>query len=121
MHKKDIEAWGRLWNENAVILVLYPPKGFPTEIKGLSNQILPGFKQLFAKFETYDYSIKEIYPTTNPEVIIVEWEVTATIKNKEITYNGQNITVFKFGNDKISEYHDYFNPILFQLVVDNLQ
>lgn len=121
MHKKDIESWGKLWNEDASIIIPYPAKDFPNKITGLSTQILPGFKDLFSKFDTYDYEIKEIYPSTDPEIVIVEWNVKATLKNKDIVYNGQNITVFKLKNGKINQYHDYFNPNLFQIVVDNLK
>jgi hypothetical protein len=29
LRRKDVESWGELWHDEARILVLYPPGGFP--------------------------------------------------------------------------------------------
>jgi ketosteroid isomerase-like protein len=117
MHEKDIDAWAALWDPDATILIPYPPHNFPESIKG-KEQIVRGFRDLFAHFGTYDYSIRSIYPTDDPCVVIVEWDVEATLRAKGDVYRGKNITVFKFQHSKIVAYHDYFDPRKFQIVVD---
>ena len=52
MHEKDIDAWAALWNPDANIFVPYPPHGFPGTISG-KEQIVPGFRDLFAHFGAY--------------------------------------------------------------------
>jgi uncharacterized protein YndB with AHSA1/START domain/ketosteroid isomerase-like protein len=119
MKSKDIDGWARLWADDGAIWVCYPPAGFPDSIKG-RDQIVAGFRQLFRHFGTYDYRIKSTYQTTDPDVVIVEWNVSATLPGRGTTYRGNNITVFRFRHGLIADYHDYFDPRKFQIVVDAL-
>jgi ketosteroid isomerase-like protein len=119
MHEKNIEAWATLWDRSARITVPYPPAGFPSAIEG-ADQIVRGFRDLFSHFGTYDYEIRALYPTLDPDTIIVEWDVAATLPARHATYRGNNITVFRMRDGKIAEYHDYFDPRKFQTVVDAL-
>jgi uncharacterized protein len=118
MRRKDIDAWIDLWAENARILVAYPPHGagFPPSIDG-RGAILPGFQRLFAHFASYDAVIRTIYPSLDPDILIVEWRVEAILVDGPV-YRGDNITVFRFGHGKLRYYHDYFNPELFRTVVE---
>jgi uncharacterized protein YndB with AHSA1/START domain/ketosteroid isomerase-like protein len=119
MKAKDIDCWAKLWADDGTIRVCYPPQGFPDLIKG-RDQIVAGLRQLFGHFGTYDYRIKATYPTTDPDVVIVEWDVSATLPDRGTTYRGSNITVFRFRKGLIVDYHDYFDPRRFQVVVDAL-
>jgi uncharacterized protein YndB with AHSA1/START domain len=119
MKSKDIDGWAKLWADDGAILVCYPPEGFPDSIKGC-DQIVAGFRQLFKHIGTYDYRIKSTYQTTDPDVVIVEWDVSATLPSRGTTYRGNNITVFRFRHGLIADYHDYFDPRKFQIVVDAL-
>jgi hypothetical protein len=42
LSRKEVEAWGELWHEQGVIIVPYPPEGFPTRIEGKA-EIVPAF------------------------------------------------------------------------------
>ena len=119
MHAKNIDAWADLWHNDARIIVEYQPQGFPPLIEG-REQIIPGFRQLFSNFETYDYEITALYETVDANRIIVEWNVAAKLKSNGDVYEGNNITVFILRDGKIFEYHDYFNPEKFAKVVDQL-
>jgi uncharacterized protein len=116
MHEKDIDAWGRLWHPNARIVVEYPPTGFPSEING-RDEITGGFRELFAHFSSYDATIRAIYETLDPNIIVVEWDVRAVLAKAGEVYRGNNITVFKFEGGLIRTYNDYFNPLKFEAVV----
>lgn len=115
MHRKDVAGLGELWNEDATIYIPMPPKGFPSEYSGLRERILPGLEDFLSRVKSYDYAIIELHPSTDPEIVIVEWEVWATRYNDDKLYNGRSITVFKFQNEKISSYQDYFNATFFDI------
>jgi uncharacterized protein len=118
MHRKDIAAWIDLWADDGRILIPYPPRGavFPPSIDG-RNAILPGFQRLFAHIVSYVADIHTIYPSLDPDVLIVEWSVEARLVDG-LVYRGDNITVFRFAHGKLRYYHDYFNPELFRAVVE---
>jgi ketosteroid isomerase-like protein len=118
MNGKDIDSWIALWADDGTIFVPYPPQGvgFPTSIDG-RDQILTGFKHLFDHFTSYRADVRNLYPTLDPDVVIVEWSVEAHLTSGGV-YKGDNITVFRFRHGKIAGYHDYFNPELFRVVVE---
>jgi ketosteroid isomerase-like protein len=121
MRAKDIDGWIQLWAEDGKILIPYPPQGagFPPRIEGRDN-ILAGFRQLFAHFERYDCETLGTYPSVDPNYIVVEWSVRAHLTTG-LVYRGENITVFRFRDGLIAEYHDYFNPELFRPVVEAIK
>jgi uncharacterized protein len=117
MHQKKIKEWTDLWDENGFIYIPYPVANFPDSIKS-KKTIGEGFQHLFAGFKSFDYKIKNVYPSTDPDTIVVEYTATAVLLKSNEPYEGTNIAVFKFRNGKISGYHDYFNPEKFKIVVD---
>ena len=117
LHEKNAVAWGELWDENGFIYIPYPVANFPDTIK-TRKTILEGFEHLLAAFKSFDYDIKEIYPCVDPDVIVVEYTVTAVLVKSNATYNGTNLAIFKFRNEKIAAYQDYFNPEKFKMVVE---
>jgi uncharacterized protein len=117
LHQKNAAAWGDLWDENGFIYIPYPVANFPDTIKKRKT-IVEGFEKLLAGFKSFDSHIKEIYPTVDPDVIVVEYTVTAVLVKTGATYNGINLAIFKFRDGKIVAYHDYFNPEKFKMVIE---
>lgn len=117
LHQKNAAAWGNLWDEHGFIYIPYPVAGFPDTIT-TRKTILEGFENLLAGFKSFDYVIKAIYASVDPDVIVVEYTVAAVLVKTNATYNGVNIAVFKFRDGKIVAYHDYFNPEKFKMVVE---
>jgi ketosteroid isomerase-like protein len=116
LHRKDIDGWARLWADDGRILVFYPPTGFGNVIDGKA-QILGGFRDLFSKFDSFDPKITGVYPAADSDAVCVEYDVRATLAGGA-EYTNRNIAIFRFENDLISVYHDYFDPRRFQMVVD---
>jgi uncharacterized protein len=114
--RKEIDAWGELWHEDARIIVFYPPQAFPPVIEGKA-EILAGFRSLFANFDSFQAELTGIYPAADSDAVCVEYRPRATLAGG-IEYTNANITVFRFEEGLVSEYHDYFDPRLFQTVVD---
>lgn len=115
---KDISAWAALWHPDAVITVPYPAAGFPSEIRG-KEQIVSGFQALFANFDIFTANLTGLYPAADSDAVCVEYSNVATLVGGT-EYTNDNIAVFRFRDGLISEYHDYFDPRRFQVVVDAL-
>jgi len=116
--RKDIEAWSALWREDARIIVLYPPAGFASEIAPRA-EIVKNFRTLFGVFESFEAEITAVYPAADSEAVVVEYRPRATLMGGAV-YTNANIAVFLFQDGLIHEYHDYFDPRRFQVVVDAL-
>ena len=119
MHQKNLAKWSNLWDENGFIYIPYPVSNFPDTIKS-KKTISEGFQKLFAGFKSFNYQITEIYPSLDPDIIVVEYTVIADLIKTNTTYNGNNIAVFKFRNGYILAYHDYFNPEKFKMVIETI-
>jgi ketosteroid isomerase-like protein len=116
--QKDIDRWGELWHSNGAILVPYPLEGFPDRIEG-KDAILSGFRELFSNFESFASELTGVYPAADSDAVCVEYRNRAVLTGGTV-YTNENIAVFRFEDGLISEYHDYFDPRRFQVVVDAL-
>jgi ketosteroid isomerase-like protein len=119
LSEKDIEEWSALWHEEGRISVPYPPEGFPTSIDGKA-EIVAAFNGMFGAFETFDSELTGVYAAADSDAVTVEYRNHAKLVGGDI-YTNDNIAVFRFRDGLISEYHDYFDPRRFQVVVDWLQ
>jgi ketosteroid isomerase-like protein len=117
--RKEIDAWANLWREEARIIVPYPPEGFPSAIEGKA-EIIAGFRDLFANFETFESELTAIYPAADSDAVCVEYRNRATLVGGA-EYANENIAVFRFEDGLFRAYHDYFDPRRFQAVVDALR
>jgi len=116
--RKDIDAWIELWHEDGKIMVPYPPEGFASTIEG-KDTIHEAFKGLLGNFETFESTITGVYSDADSDAVCVEYTNHAVIVGGTV-YANTNIAVFRFKDGLISEYHDYFDPRRFQVVVDAL-
>jgi uncharacterized protein len=115
---KDIDAWAELWHDEGRITIPYPADGFPTTIEGKA-EIVDGFRALFDNFESFDAELTGVYPAADSDAVCVEYRNRAVIAGGTV-YTNENIAVFRFQDGLITEYHDYFDPRRFQVVVDAL-
>jgi ketosteroid isomerase-like protein len=118
LSEKDVSAWGELWHPDAVVTVPYPADDFPAEIRG-KDEIVGGFHGLMANFDTFQATLTGLYPAADSDAVCVEYRNVARLRNG-VEYTNDNIAVFRFRDGLITEYHDYFDPRRFQVVVDAL-
>jgi ketosteroid isomerase-like protein len=74
---------------------------------------------LFANFETFQANLTGVYPAADSDAVCVEYRNVARLVGGT-EYTNDNIAVFRFRDGLITEYHDYFDPRRFQVVVDAL-
>ena len=116
--EKNIERWSTLWHPEGRILVPYPLEGFPNLIDG-RTAIIEAFVGLMANFESFESHITGVYPSPTTDSVTVEYSNDAVLRGGT-RYTNDNIAVFRFREGLISEYHDFFDPRRFQVVVDAL-
>ena len=116
--QKKLEEWIELWHEDGKILIPYPPEDFASTIEG-KDTIHEAFEGLLGNFETFESTITGVYSDINSDAVCVEYTNHAVLVGGTV-YTNTNIAVFRFKNGLISEYHDYFDPRRFQVVVDAL-
>jgi uncharacterized protein len=116
--RKDIDAWGALWHERARLTTPYTVEGFASTIVGRA-EIVAAFRALFANFETFRSELAAVYPASDSHAVCVEYRNRATLAGGS-EYTNENIAVFHFRDGLVSDYHDYFDPRRFQVVVDAL-
>lgn len=114
----DVPAWGALWHDEAVITIPYPPTGFANSIVG-KDEIVTGFEGLMAIYESFTATIDAVYPAADSDAVVVEYRNHATLAGG-VVYSNDNIAVFRFRDGLIAEYHNYFDPRRFQVVVDTI-
>lgn len=115
---KDIDALAALWHPDAVLSVPYPADGFPTELRG-KDEIVTAFRGLLGNFATFAAHLSGVYPAADSDAVTVEYRNVAVLVGGT-EYTNDNIAVFRFSGGLICEYHDYFDPRRFQVVVDAL-
>jgi uncharacterized protein len=118
LNEKNIEAWGDLWHPSGRIIVFYQPEGFAPSIDG-KEAIVAAFKDLIGIYESFQATLTGVYPAADSDAVCVEYSNRAALVTGG-EYTNDNIAVFRFDGELISEYHDYFDPRRFQVVVDAL-
>jgi ketosteroid isomerase-like protein len=79
--------------------------------------IVAGFQGLFSGFAVFSSTLTAVYPSADSSAVCVEYRNLAVLTNGT-EYTNENIAVFRFADGLISEYHDYFDPRRFQVVID---
>jgi uncharacterized protein len=118
LRQKDLDTWIKLWDEHGKITIPYPPKGLGSTIEGRAS-ILEAFRGFMGNFARFNSNITAIYPAIDSDAVCVEYSNDAVLMNGTV-YTNDNIAVFIFRDGLISEYHDYFDPRRFQVVIDAL-
>jgi uncharacterized protein len=113
LSQKRIDKWLELWAEDGVQDMPYSPQGFPKRITGKAA-VAKHYASLPNSVGRMVFPDLVIYPTTDPNIFFVEFrgeiEVLATGKPYNNTYAG----LFKFRDDKIVLFREYYDPIVFQ-------
>ena len=107
----DIETLVGLMAPDGYIEWPYRPPGVPArlqgraEIRGYLTQAAKGF----IRFDEYRNVV--MHETTDPEVIIVEYEVHGTVVPTGAPFRQTVIAVFRVRHGQIVSYRDYINPL----------
>jgi ketosteroid isomerase-like protein len=107
----DIETFVGLMAPDGYIEWPYRPPGVPARLQGRTEirRFLTAAASEFIRFDEYREVV--IHETTDPEVIIVEYEAHGTVVPTGAPFLQTVIAVFRVRNGQILSYRDYINPV----------
>jgi ketosteroid isomerase-like protein len=107
----DVEAVVELMAPDGYIEWPYRPTGAPARLRG--HEEIRGYLTAAAKapIKFDEYRDMVVHETTDPEVIIVEYEAYGTITTTGAPYQQTIIAVFRVRDGRIVSYRDYLNPL----------
>jgi uncharacterized protein len=109
--ERDIDTFVRLMAPDGYIEWPYRPPGVPARLQGRAeiHRHLTDAVRAFIRFD--EYRDMAIHETTDPEVIIVEYEAHGTVVTTGAPFHQTVIAVFRVQNGQVVSYRDYINPL----------
>jgi ketosteroid isomerase-like protein len=109
--EQDVETFVGLMAPEGYIEWPYRPAGVPARLQGRAEirRFLTGAAKGFIRFDEYRNVV--LHETTDPEVIIVEYEAHGTVIVTGAPFQQTIIAVFCVRNGQILSYRDYINPL----------
>jgi ketosteroid isomerase-like protein len=107
----DVETMVGLMAPDGYIEWPYRPPGVPARLRGRAEirSFLTGAAKAFIRFDEYRDVV--VHETTDPEVIIVEYEAHGTVVATGAPFRQTVIAVFRVRNGQVLSYRDYINPL----------
>ncbi|WP_328344131.1 nuclear transport factor 2 family protein [Micromonospora sp. NBC_00421] len=107
----DIEAFVEVMAPDGYIEWPYRPPGVPARVRGRAEirRHLAGVAGALVRFDEYRDVV--VHETTDPEVIIVEYEAHGVLTATAEPFHQQVIAVFRVKNGQVVSYRDYINPL----------
>jgi ketosteroid isomerase-like protein len=89
----------------------FRPPGVPARLRGRTeiHRYLTAAASGFISFDEYRNVV--VHETTDPEVIIVEYDAHGTVVATGAPFHQTVIAVFRVRNGQILSYRDYLNPL----------
>ncbi|MEU3794760.1 nuclear transport factor 2 family protein [Streptomyces fructofermentans] len=115
LQAKDIDAFGRLWTEDAVYRVPVTPDGVPGEFVGREAVVagLGGFFSLFGEVRC----TWEVQPMGDPCQVLSQWTLEVDLLSGG-TYRNRGASVFRLEGERIAEFTEYVDTAAFLGVFD---
>jgi uncharacterized protein len=107
----DVEAFVALMAPDGYIEWPYRPPGAPARLQGRAEirRHLTTAAGGFIRFEEYRNVV--VHETTDPEVVIVEYDAHGTVLASGAPFEQRVIAVFRVQEGHIRSYRDYINPL----------
>jgi ketosteroid isomerase-like protein len=107
----DAETFVGLMAPDGYIEWPYRPPGVPARVQGRTDihRHLTEAADAFIRFDEYRNVV--VHETTDPEVIIAEYEAHGTVVLTDAPFQQMVIAVFRVQNGQILSYRDYINPL----------
>ncbi|MCU7727047.1 nuclear transport factor 2 family protein [Actinoplanes sp. KI2] len=107
----DVEALVGLMAPDGIIEWPFRPAGVPGRLQGRDEirAFLTEAAKGFVRFSEYRNVV--IHETTDPEVVIVEYDALGTVLDTGAPFSQTVIAVFRVRHDLVLSYRDYLNPL----------
>ena len=106
----DVETWVGMWAEEGGMEFPFAPPGFPQRLVG--REAVRAHMRAFPQtLHLTRLSAPVLYPTLDPQVLIVEFSCGGRAVATGRPYNQRYIAVLEYGEDgRLLNYRDYWNP-----------
>lgn len=110
--KMDTDAFVRLLAPNCHLEWPYRPEGVPAALEGRDQirEFLTTQANGLVRFDEYRNIV--IHETTDPEVVIVEYDVDGTVIPTGAPLHQRIIAVLTIRDGLVVSYRDYLNPLV---------
>ena len=107
----DVETIVGLMAPDGYIEWPYRPPGVPARLQGRTeiHNYLAAAAKGFIRFDEYRDVV--VHETTDPEVIIVEYDAHGTVVATGAPFRQTVIAVFRIRDGQVLSYRDYINPL----------
>jgi uncharacterized protein len=110
--EQDTETFAGLFAPDAYIEWPYRPAGLPERVEG-RDRIREFLAAQAGRLVTFDeYRDTVIHETTDPEVVIVEYEAYGTVIPTGAPLHQTIIAVVRIRDGLVVSYRDYLNPLI---------
>ncbi len=108
---QDVATFVELMAPDGYIEWPYRPAGVPARVRGRTEirEFLTASANTFVRLDEYRDVV--VHETTDPEVVIVEYEAHATVIATGAPYRQMVIAVFRVRNGQVLSYRDYLDPL----------
>jgi ketosteroid isomerase-like protein len=113
LHYSETNAWddlADLYSVDAVIEIPFVPPGVPTTSQGREVH-RARFRQIGTLLRFTSASSVRLYQTTNPDVIVAEYDLSGEVISNGKTFTLSYIMVVTVKNGEIVHSRDYGNPL----------
>ena len=107
----DVETFVSLMAPDGTIEWPYRPPGSPASVRGRAeiHRHLSAVASSFLRFDEHRNLV--LHETTDPEVVIVEYEAHATVIATGAPFRQTIIAVFRVRDGLVQSYRDYLDPL----------
>ena len=112
LRSQDWDAWIGLWAEDSVLEFPYSPRDRIRTYRG-KDLILEYMKGTTESVVIDGVLFLEVFPTVDPEKIVVELQIDGHLKSNGADYDQRYVTFFEFENGLIKHYREYWDPTLY--------
>src|SRR5690348_15366872 len=107
----DIDGLVSLMAPDGYIEWPFRPAGVPAKLQGREEirAFLTEAAKGFVRFDEFRDVV--VHETTDPEVVIVEYDALGTVQATGAPFSQTVIAVFRVRNDLVLSYRDYINPL----------
>ena len=109
---RDVDGIAGLLAEDVVIENPFAPANLPERIEGRETFRAHLAQRLGTSPVTFDrFDQVVVHQTTDPDVIVIEFELHGRITAVDHAFRRQHIQVVRVAGGKVVHWRDYFNPL----------
>jgi uncharacterized protein len=109
----NIERFANIWHKDGVVILPFPPKGFPARIEGI-DKIRRQYGSFLMRCKLIRIGDRVFHFGSDHARVWAEFRGETTIKATGMIYSNSYVSQFIFREAKILEYMEYFSPFLLQ-------